>query len=74
MDNQLYFRTDSDAMIVKGLLSLIERSFNGHSADENIKIDGIENKNDVCEKDMIGNGISFLSICLPPLTIKTRPL
>ena len=39
-DNQLYFRTDSDAMIVKGLLSLIERSFNGHSADEIIKIDG----------------------------------
>jgi len=27
-------------MIVKGLLSLIERSFNGHSAHEIIKIDG----------------------------------
>ncbi|MFL3051678.1 MAG: SufE family protein [Candidatus Neomarinimicrobiota bacterium] len=39
-DDQLYFKTDSDAMIVKGLLSLIERSFNGHSAGEIIKIDG----------------------------------
>ena len=40
IDDELYFKTDSDAMIVKGLLSLIERSFNGHSADEIIKIDG----------------------------------
>ena len=35
-----YFKTDSDAMIVKGLLSLIERSFNGHSSDEIREIDG----------------------------------
>ena len=39
-DNQLYFKTDSDAMIVKGLLSLIERSFNGHLSHEIIEIDG----------------------------------
>ena len=34
------FRTDSDAMIVKGLLSLIERVFNGHSKKDILKIDG----------------------------------
>ena len=34
------FTTDSDAMIVKGLLSFIERSFNGHSKEEIINIDG----------------------------------
>ena len=34
------FKGDSDAMIVKGLLSLIERSFNGHFSHEIIKIDG----------------------------------
>jgi len=39
-DGQLYFKTDSDAMIVKGLLSLIERSFNGHLSHEIIEIDG----------------------------------
>jgi cysteine desulfuration protein SufE len=39
-DDRLYFKTDSDAMIVKGLLSLIERSFNGHMSHEIIKIDG----------------------------------
>jgi cysteine desulfuration protein SufE len=39
-DDHLYFKTDSDAMIVKGLLSLIERSFNGHFSHEIIKIDG----------------------------------
>ena len=38
--NQLFFKTDSDAMIVKGLLSLIERSFNGHTPSEIIEIDG----------------------------------
>jgi cysteine desulfuration protein SufE len=34
------FRTDSDAMIVKGLLSLIERSFNGHPKKEILEING----------------------------------
>ena len=35
---------------------------------------GIENKKDVCENDTTCSGISFLSICLPPLTMKTKPL
>ena len=34
------FRTDSDAMIVKGLLFLIERVFNGHSKNQILGIDG----------------------------------
>ena len=34
------FITDSDAMIVKGLLSLIERSFNGHTKEEILNING----------------------------------
>ena len=34
------FKGDSDAMIVKGLLLLIERSFNGHLSHEIIEIDG----------------------------------
>ena len=33
-----FFTTDSDAMIVKGLLSLIERSFNGHTKEEILNI------------------------------------
>jgi len=39
-EEKFTFRTDSDAMIVKGLLSLIERVFNGHSKEEIIEIDG----------------------------------
>ena len=39
-EDNFYFKTDSDAMIVKGLLSLIERSFNGHSAKEILSIEG----------------------------------
>ena len=35
-----FFRTDSDAMIVRGLLSLIERSFNNHTKEEILEIDG----------------------------------
>ena len=35
-----FFQTDSDAMIVKGLLSLIERSFNDHTKEEILDIDG----------------------------------
>ena len=39
--NGIYsFHTDSDAMIVKGLLFLIERVFNGHSKNEILGIDG----------------------------------
>tara|TARA_Y100000817_G_C16803470_1_gene520780 strand:+ start:83 stop:493 length:411 start_codon:yes stop_codon:yes gene_type:complete len=35
-----FFSTDSDAMIVRGLLSLIERSFNNHTKEEILEIDG----------------------------------
>ena len=38
--DNFYFKTDSDAMIVKGLLTLIERLFNGHTAEEILSIDG----------------------------------
>ena len=38
--DQFSFRTDSDSMIVKGLLSLIERTFNGHTRSEILSIDG----------------------------------
>ena len=38
--DNFYFKTDSDAMIVKGLLSLIERSFNEHTAKEILSIEG----------------------------------
>ena len=38
--DNFFFKTDGDAMIVKGLLSLIERSFNGHTAKEILAIDG----------------------------------
>ena len=38
--DNFYFKTDSDAMIVKGLLTLIERSFNGHTAEEILSIEG----------------------------------
>ncbi len=34
------FFTDSDAMIVKGLLSLIEHVFNGHTKEEILGVDG----------------------------------
>ena len=34
------FHTDSDAMIVKGLLSLIERVFNNRTKEEILTIDG----------------------------------
>ena len=35
-----FFHTDSDAMIVKGLLSLIERVFNKRTKEEILSIDG----------------------------------
>ena len=37
--NLFSFRTDSDAMIVKGLLSLIERVFNNRTKEEILTID-----------------------------------
>ncbi|MEA1881970.1 MAG: SufE family protein [Candidatus Marinimicrobia bacterium] len=48
------FRTDSDAMIVKGLLSLIERTFNGHSKEEILTVNGSQFLNSVG----LGNAIS----------------
>ena len=35
-----FFRTDSDAMIVKGLLSLIERVLNNRTKEEILTLDG----------------------------------
>jgi len=41
LSNKNYiFSTDSDAMIVKGLLSLIERSFNGHTKEDILSVNG----------------------------------
>jgi len=42
-----FFQTDSDAMIVRGLLSLIERSFNDHTKEEILDIDGSQFLNSV---------------------------
>ena len=39
-NTKYFFKTDSDAMIVRGLLSLIERSFNDHTKEEILNIDG----------------------------------
>ena len=39
--------TDSDALIVKGLLSILEKLVNGSSVDEIKKIDGSEILNDI---------------------------
>jgi len=48
------FKTDSDAMIVKGLLSLIERSFNGHTKKEILDVNG----NEFLESIGLGTAIS----------------
>ena len=39
-DSTFYFRTDSDAMIVKGLLTLLVKIFNGQTASEIRSVDG----------------------------------
>ena len=39
-DRTFYFRTDSDAMIVKGLLTLLVKIFNGQTASEIRSVDG----------------------------------
>jgi len=39
-DNTFHFRVDSDAMIVKGLLILLTKIFNGQKANEIKSIDG----------------------------------
>ena len=38
-DGTYQFRTDSDALIVKGLLNILERIFNGHSSTEIQNVD-----------------------------------
>ena len=38
-DGKLYFQADSDAVIVKGLLALVLRVFNGRTPDEIINAD-----------------------------------
>ena len=53
-DQNYIFRTDSDAMIVKGLLSLIERSFNGQTKEEILKVNG----NEFLESIGLGKSIS----------------
>ena len=55
VSNEKYtFRMDSDAMIVKGLLSLIGRSFNGRTKTEILNFDG----NQFLESVGLGQGIS----------------
>ena len=39
-DRTFYFRTDSDAMIVKGLLTLLVKIFSGQTAAEIRSVDG----------------------------------
>jgi len=39
-DGKIYIHTDSDTALVKGLLQLLERCFNGHSKEEIIAVDG----------------------------------
>ncbi len=39
-ENRFVFHTDSDAMIVKGLLYLLERLFNGHTQKEIDAVNG----------------------------------
>ena len=39
-DGTFHFRTDSDAMIVKGLLTLLEKIFNGQTVAEIQSVDG----------------------------------
>lgn len=48
------FHTDSDAMIVKGLLYLLERLFNGHTREDIRAIDG----QTLLEEIGLGNAIS----------------
>ena len=45
--NPIVIATDSDALIVKGLLSILEKLVNGSSVDEIKKIDGSEILNDI---------------------------
>ncbi len=46
-DNTFYFRADSDAMIVKGLLVLLEKIFNGKPVDEILSVNSTDILNSV---------------------------
>ena len=46
-DRTFYFRTDSDAMIVKGLLVLLEKIFNGKPVDEILSVNSTDILNSV---------------------------
>ena len=46
-DSTFYFRTDSDAMIVKGLLVLLEKIFNGKPVDEILSVNSTDILNSV---------------------------
>ena len=48
------FRTDSDAMIVKGLLYILQRLFNGQSKEDILSING----NSILKELGLGNSIS----------------
>ena len=53
-DGTYQFRTDSDALIVKGLLNILERIFNGHSSTEIRSVNG----NTVLDSVGLGGSIS----------------
>ena len=53
-DGTYQFRTDSDALIVKGLLNILERIFNGHSSTEIRSVNG----NRVLDSVGLGGSIS----------------
>jgi cysteine desulfuration protein SufE len=54
VDGTYQFRTDSDALIVKGLLNILERIFNGHSSTEIRSVNG----NRVLDSVGLGGSIS----------------
>ena len=53
-DGTYQLRTDSDALIVKGLLNILERIFNGHSSTEIRSVNG----NRVLDSVGLGGSIS----------------
>ena len=54
-DGSFNFRTDSDAMIVKGLLTLLEDIFNGQSAKDICSYDSQTILNSIGLKDIISS-------------------
>lgn len=53
-DGTIEFHTDSDAMIVKGLLFLLEKLFNGRTREELLEFDSVN----ILEKIGLGSAIS----------------